>query len=171
MLKILKNKVIYLIMILVLIDQLTKVAMLTFVSCGYQEMVPGILKLELAQNTGTAFGFAQNSNMSMIITNLVVIIVVAKFYSFQNKRLDKKMKVALPLILAGGISNLLDRIGRGHVVDFIHIEHLPIFNVADLYVIIGWVLFALSLAIYTGKELGNIRNGGKNKNHRDEGRM
>lgn len=150
-------------MILIIIDQLTKVALLTFVSSGYQEIIPGILTLELSQNAGTAFGFAQNSNMSMIISNCIVIIVVAHFYRFQNKRLDKKMKIALPFILAGGMSNVMDRVVRGHVIDFVHIGNLPIFNIADIYVIIGWILFALSLAIYTGKELGNIRNGGKNR--------
>lgn len=168
MIRFLKNKVVYIILILVMVDQLTKVAALTFVSDGQQEIIANVLKIGVVNNTGMAFGFAQNSNMSMIISNLVVIIIVAKFFTFQNKRLDKKMKFALPLILAGGISNLLDRIGRGYVVDYIHIGNLPIFNIADLFVIIGWVLFALSLAIYTGKELGNIRNDGKNKKDCDQ---
>ena len=158
MVKILKNKVFYIILTLILIDQLTKVAMLTFVSSGYKEIIQGILQLEMAQNTGIAFGIMQNSNLGMIFTTLIVLIVVSKFYIFQNKNLDRKMRVALPLILAGGISNLIDRVCRGYVVDYVYIEHLPIFNLADIYVVIGWVLFALSMAIYTGKELGNIRN-------------
>jgi len=166
--KILKNKMIYIITILVILDQLTKVGIAAFVSSGSQEIIPNVLTLEVAENSGIAFGFAQSSNMSMILSNLVVIIVVAKFFSFQNKRLDKKMKVALPLILAGGISNVIDRIVRGHVMDYIHIQNLPIFNIADIYILIGWVLFALSFAIYTRKELGNIHNGKRNKKDSNE---
>jgi signal peptidase II len=55
--------------------------------------------------------------------------------------------VALILVTAGAVGNYLDRVFRGYVVDFVHLKHWPVFNIADVYVTVGgafmaWWLFA-----------------------------
>ena len=65
-------------------------------------------------------------------------------------------KVVLSFILAGGISNFIDRIFRGFVVDYIDITQLfkfPVFNLADVYVVVGWTMLILITIRYTLKEL------------------
>lgn len=55
------------------------------------------------------------------------------------------------MVLAGGFSNLIDRIFRGFVVDFIDISELinfPNFNFADIFIVLGWILLALFFAMY-----------------------
>jgi signal peptidase II len=54
-------------------------------------------------------------------------------------------RAALLLITAGAVGNYLDRVLRGYVVDFIHLHHWPVFNVADIYVTAGGALLALSI--------------------------
>jgi signal peptidase II len=51
---------------------------------------------------------------------------------------------ALALIFAGAAGNYADRIWRGYVVDFVHLAHWPVFNLADVYITLG----ALSLAFH-----------------------
>ena len=52
---------------------------------------------------------------------------------------------ALLLLAAGAFGNGLDRLFRGHVVDFIHLTHWPVFNVADVYITVGGILLLLKL--------------------------
>jgi signal peptidase II len=49
--------------------------------------------------------------------------------------------VALVLVTAGAVGNYLDRIVRGYVVDFVHLKHWPVFNVADVYITAGYAVF------------------------------
>jgi signal peptidase II len=48
--------------------------------------------------------------------------------------------------LGGALGNLADRVARGYVVDFIHVEHWPVFNVADTWVTLGVALFVYASA-------------------------
>lgn len=57
-------------------------------------------------------------------------------------------KAALLLILAGALGNYLDRVARGYVVDFIHVPHWPVFNVADIWLTVG----AITLFVATRKQ-------------------
>jgi signal peptidase II len=52
-------------------------------------------------------------------------------------------RVALLLVTAGALGNYLDRIVRGYVVDFVHVPHWPVFNVADAYVVAGAALLGI----------------------------
>jgi signal peptidase II len=66
--------------------------------------------------------------------------------------MDTKTLVAISLVLGGGISNIIDRIFRGGVLDFIKILFIPNFNIADVCICTGWVLIVIFLIIYTRKE-------------------
>ena len=81
--------------------------------------------------------------------------VVIRFMLNQKEMMNKFTSISLSLILAGGFGNLIDRIFRGTVIDFIDIS--PIFNIADILVVVGWISFALSMAIYTTKEFKNLK--------------
>ena len=65
------------------------------------------------------------------------------------------------MVLAGGFGNLIDRIFRGFVVDFIDVSELinfPNFNFADIFIVLGWILLALFFAMYANNvRIGKIK--------------
>lgn len=144
--------IVLLIIILVLIDQLLKFIIL---KVGNQNLIDGILNFNISKNTNGTYGVGSNSTITYIITNLVIIVIAFKFITSQNQFVDNKIKLFLILIISGGISNTIDRIFRGYVVEFMQIMKLPIFNLADIYIVIGWIAMIATFASFTAKEIKN----------------
>jgi len=84
----------------------------------------------------------------LIIMNVIVISLVS-LYLIKN-RLSSFVFTSGILIIAGGIGNLVDRIFRGYVIDYIDINPIiryPMFNFADILVVIGCLVIAIDLII------------------------
>ena len=113
---------------LVAIDQLTKFLVLFY----FSEII--------VKNSGIAFG------LPMPYPEIIVGIVLIAFVIYYFKR-SRKKGLVLPfvLVVSGGISNLIDRIRLGYIVDFIDLKILPIFNLADVYIFFGVLIFVLFL--------------------------
>ena len=150
-----KKKYVYIIisiLVLILIDQITKLIISMTDSTIF--FIDGIIHFTFTKNTGGAFSLAQNNLLGIIITNVIILGIVTHFMITQFNKMDKITKFCGSLILAGGISNLLDRLIRGYVVDFIDITpilNFPIFNTADIYIVIGWAVFVALTIKYTVK--------------------
>lgn len=124
------------------------------------QIIPDILTFRISQNTNAAYGIGSNSTWMYVVTNLIILGVIFKFITTQNEFVDKKFKICLSLILAGGVSNVIERIFRGYVTEFIDFGHnFPMFNLADIFILIGWVAVAGIFAIFTGKEWKNKKKG------------
>lgn len=71
--------------------------------------------------------------------------IISRINEINNKELS-----AMSLIIAGGIGNLIDRIFRGYVIDFIDINPVfkyPVFNIADICVVVGCIIIAIDLIV------------------------
>lgn len=113
----------------------------------------------IVQNT-YSMGTDSNSGTMYIVTNLIIIVLITRFMLSQNQFIDKILKVFLSFIVAGGISNLIDRIARGYVLEWINIsriEWLPMFNIADIFVLAGWILVVGKFTYFTVKELRKLK--------------
>ena len=110
-----------------------------------------LMKINYTLNTGMALGLNEGNNRNIVIT-IVILILILNFAINQKDRIDKKTAVSLCLIAAGGISNLIDRFIYKGVVDFIDIIGFPIFNFADLYVVVGWILLIICVYKYSTKK-------------------
>lgn len=157
-----KNKnIIYgviIIIVLLAIDQIAK--QIVTINNINITVLPNILELKSIYNMGGAFGVAQGNIAMFIVTNLVVLGLIIRFICLQKDFMDKSTLYILCAILAGGFGNLIDRITRGYVVDFINVFpklNLPIFNLADIYITLGWIFLAFVFATYTYKEIKNIK--------------
>ena len=152
-----KDKILLIVIVvaIVLIDQITK---LLVINKGEMTIIPKVLNFKVSQNTNAAYGIGANSTVMYILTNLVILSVIFKFITTQNEYVDRKFKVFLSFIFAGGITNVIDRMFRGYVVEFIDFKqfiNIPVFNIADLFVIIGWVSVAAIFVSFTIKEWRN----------------
>lgn len=139
--------VICIIILIILVDQITKM-----VFTQDRTIIEGVLNFTYTENYGGAFGIFGSSTMSIIILNIILLYMIIRFMILQRERMDKKMIISLTLIVSGGVSNLLDRIFRGFVVDFIDINPIfsfPMFNIADIVLVIGWILLIITVAIST----------------------
>lgn len=94
-------------------------------------------------NSGAAFGLLQDWNNFLILFSIIVVA----FILYHRK--NKKLETGIAFLLGGTLSNLIDRIFYGGVVDYIHVDFLNnVFNIADVSNIIG----ALILAYHFWKE-------------------
>lgn len=135
--------------ILIVIDQITKFCVENY-TLENKMIIQNILNFDYVKNQGGAFGIGSSNIIFIILTNIVVIALVIKFMITQQERIDKKTNVMLMFIISGGISNLIDRIIRGYVVDFIDIKFisiLPKFNIADIYIVIAWTCLIIQFII------------------------
>lgn len=147
-----KNKTVRLIVILVtiliIIDQTSKILVSNFVQ---EPLGNDYFKFEITNNTGLALGFNDGSNVKNIFIMIVVLCIIIRFIKNQLELIDTKTAVAISMILSGGIGNLLDRIFRGAVLDFIRIYKFPVFNLADALIVIGAILMIIFLVQFTRK--------------------
>lgn len=149
-----KNKkyiiMIVIILLLVLIDQSAKI----FVNNKFsdnQVLIEKVISIEKVKNEGFAFGI-NDKNIQNIFLSIFVIIVMIKFIIKQEKHINLLVIVCLSMIIAGGIGNLIDRIFRGSVFDFIKLGiNFPIFNLADIFIFIGWIIYIIYLLIFAFK--------------------
>jgi signal peptidase II len=114
------------------------------------ELVPGVLDLRYAENRDTAFSlvgdllapgprFLLLSSLALLATFMVLWLVLRHW-----QRLDLGARMGAALMLAGALGNTSDRLLRGYVVDFLHLHHWPIFNLADMAICAGTVLLLFS---------------------------
>ena len=128
---------------IIMLDQISKLIMID----KNINILPQVLSFSYTQNTGVAFGLISNNIIFVIIFNIVILGIIIKFLKENNESIDYTVLVSLILILSGGIGNLIDRILRGYVVDFIKFDFInfPIFNVADISITLG--IFILVIVI------------------------
>ncbi|MBV8901733.1 MAG: signal peptidase II [Verrucomicrobia bacterium] len=154
---------------LFLLDQLTKWLVLQDIGFGTEiPIIPGFFSLVHVTNTGAAFGMLQGNNTFFIMLAAVALVVVLGLF-WQNRPsanragpgLPAMTKVALALLLAGIVGNLVDRLWRGQVIDFLHFYYrqyeFPSFNVADSCISIAAALLILG-SVTSGKDKSVTRN-------------
>jgi signal peptidase II len=123
-----------------LADQCTKFLALKY----FEKSVPVIgdfLQMELSFNPGIAFGIPINPRLILILS-VVIVLFLIKIAATEFKFDELKTQIGFALILSGALGNVLDRLIRGEVVDFINFSFWPSFNLADLF-IVGGVLILI----------------------------
>jgi signal peptidase II len=109
-------------------------------------VVGELVRFTYTRNSGIAFGMFAGKSFPFYIFSVVAALAVFWLWS-RHPRLPWPRQWSLALILGGAIGNLIDRVRNGEVVDFILLSwrghEFPVFNVADMCVTCGVILFAL----------------------------
>lgn len=142
----------FLLLLLIGCDHATKgAAKAELEAGGAREVIGGVVSLRYVENTDVAFNALRWIPEHVRFPALLVtgaLAVVALFALLLRARPAFGLpRLALVLVTAGAIGNYLDRLFRGYVVDFVHLKHWPVFNVADVYVTIGYLLVAWLLFV------------------------
>lgn len=95
-----------------------------------------LIRITHVENSGAAFGILQGAGPLLIVSSLVGVAVVI-FFLRSAPAGDRLYGAALALILGGAVGNLIDRLFRGEVTDFIDPTHYPAFNLADSAIVVG----------------------------------
>ena len=143
--------------ILIAVDRITKIWATQRLSAGGSiPLIPKVLELYYLPNgnTGAAFGILAGHRILFLAIALFVVLAIA--YMLYNMPQDRKYKIVeilLVFIAAGGVGNMIDRIGNTYVIDFIYISciNFPVFNVADMYVSVCTVMLAI-IVLFKYKE-------------------
>lgn len=157
--------------LLVAADQASKWwATSSFAGGGALELGLGF-RLTYIRNTGAAFGLLRDINLQIATVTLdgtlllgllsaAVSLVLVWYLSSRSDSLHPLPRLALALILAGAVGNMIDRLLLGYVVDFIHFRtgnfDFPVFNLADSFVVVGGALLFLS-SIFEGRRERSAR--------------
>ncbi|MBR4110110.1 MAG: signal peptidase II [Clostridia bacterium] len=130
-----------LIVLLILIDQITKI----FATRLLERIVviEGLLSFDYVENRGAVFGLMQGSNYIMAALSAIICVVLIIYLARLIKD-GKTPSIGFYMVIAGGVGNIIDRIFRGYVVDFIDTPFIATFNVADMLVVIGACFIILS---------------------------
>jgi len=116
------------------------------------EIIPGLLYMTHVKNSGAAFGIFQNYTRVLTIISIVAIVLIILLKSILKLN-SIFYNVSLGFVLGGALGNLIDRYFVGEVTDFINLTFLPVFNVADSFIFIGFFLIIiLILKEYLKKE-------------------
>ena len=146
-----------LMILLTMVDQWTKSLVVHHLK-GQSDviLIPGVFQLHYLENRGAAFGILQNQRAVFVV--LTVIYLAAVFWFL--RRCPKTGRYTLlhiiaSVLTAGALGNFIDRLRLGYVVDFFYFSliNFPIFNVADIFVVVSFIGNAISvLFVYNDEE-------------------
>ena len=143
----------------IVLDQLTKAMIVAAFQLGDARVLTPFFDIVRAHNRGAAFSFLNDAGGWQRWFFAVLGIAAAAFIVWMLRRHggQRMFGWALALILGGALGNVIDRVARGHVIDFLQVHwkqhYFPSFNVADSAITIGAVLLVLD-------ELRRVRRSG-----------
>ena len=135
--------------IVILLDQLSKAAIVQTFAYGEGRALTGFFNLVLVYNPGAAFSFLAGAGgwqrWGFTVLGIVAALVIC--YLLRRNSGHRLFCTALALIMGGALGNVIDRVVHGHVVDFLdfHVNawHWPAFNIADSGICIGAALLVI----------------------------
>lgn len=132
-------------LLILLADQYSKLVVQQDMIVGQSiPIIHKIFHFTYVQNTGGAFGILRGCTNLFIIVSIMVIVLIVYFMFKEGKR-DTFIKIVFSIVLGGAISNLIDRVRLGYVVDFIDFQVWPVFNIADSAITVGMILLLIYL--------------------------
>lgn len=144
-----QKKMLILITIIVLIDQLTK----TWIRINFNYLetitiINNFFNITYTKNTGGAWSILEGNQLFLIIVSIIFLIVLT-VYIKKEKNITNLSLTSFYLIISGIIGNLIDRIFLNAVVDFLSFKiidyYFPIFNFADIMIVIGVTLLMIDI--------------------------
>lgn len=135
--------------ILVLLDQIIKFLITHFIALGDTiSIIPGLFHLTYVKNIGAAWSILEGRGVLLILITLIAIAAIYLVF-LKDKNFTAKETLLYSLLMGGIMGNLLDRIFRGYVIDYLDFTlgsyQYPIFNIADTCIVIAAICIIIQL--------------------------
>ena len=128
-------KKMYIISLLVfLVDRITKILVENFIDKDIS-IIKNIFYLTYVKNDGAAFSILGSQRLLLVILSILALFFIIYYVTKKDKN-----GIGYFFLIGGIIGNLIDRIFLGYVIDFIGIYTFPIFNIADIFIVLGAIL-------------------------------
>ncbi len=120
------------------VDTVTKVLAASCLADGAVTVIPGVLEFVYVENRGAAFGMLADHRWVFLAASSAAIAAIVGYLAVKRPP-SRLIRVSLALIAGGGVGNMIDRVARGYVTDFINATFVDfyVFNVADSCVCVG----------------------------------
>lgn len=107
-------------------------------------IIPNFFSIMYVKNTGAAFSILEGNRILLIAISLIAIVLIY-YFLIKNSNLNKFDIFCYSMLIGGVLGNLLDRIIYGYVIDYlcINLFDFPIFNLADIYIVLSVILIIL----------------------------
>ena len=133
--------------ILLCIDQISKLLVVNLLTkTDSITIIKNFFYLTYINNDGAAFSILVGKRIFLILIAVLVIVMLISYIKKNNIQ-NKLELVSISLIIGGSLGNLMDRVVRGYVIDFLDFKlfnyNFPIFNLADTFIVIGVILLLL----------------------------
>lgn len=133
--------------ILLCIDQISKLLVVNLLTkTDSITIIKNFFYLTYINNDGAAFSILVGKRIFLILIAVLVIVMLIRYIKKNNIQ-NKLELVSISLIIGGSLGNLMDRVVRGYVIDFLDFKifnyNFPIFNLADTFIVIGVFLLLL----------------------------
>lgn len=133
--------------ILLCIDQISKLLVVNLLTkTNSIAIIKNFFYLTYINNDGAAFSILVGKRVLLILIAVLVIVMLIRYIKKNNIQ-NKLELVSISLIIGGSLGNLIDRVVRGYVIDFLDFKifnyNFPIFNLADTFIVIGVFLLLL----------------------------
>lgn len=143
----------FLTILIIIFDQLTKYWVVENIGLTDSiKIIPGVFDFVYVKNTGAAFSFLSDKTYGIVFLSIISILfcIGVILFIIKYKPKHKLLLTALSLMFSGAVGNVIDRIIRGFVVDFIEATFInfPVFNVADIAITIGAVLLIIYVIFF-----------------------
>lgn len=135
-----KKILIVLIVCLIIVDQIIKIVL-------YNS------KFQIINSTGWGIGIINNekteNNFAFILVSILAVIMIVRYIRKNNTYIKMNSRVILSFAISGAISNAIDRIWNGGIINYINIPNFSALNLSYIYFIITWIGMAFILTVFT----------------------
>ena len=158
-----KNAIISTIVILlgIFLDQLSTWLVVKFLKpIGDLPLIGGVFHFTYSENPGAAFGMLKDDRWVFMLISTVMITAMLVYLFYPKNGATRFFSIAMAMVVAGGIGNMIDRIALEYVVDFLNFKliNFAIFNVADSFVCVGAGLMMLAVILEIAAEAKKKKN-------------
>lgn len=137
----------------VVLDRLSKmwaVGSLSHMPGQHMDVLPGVFEFRYVQNEGMAFSLLEGKTWLFIVITILIVACLLGYLIKYRAVESIWTRIAIASIIGGAIGNLIDRLLYGYVIDFINptFMRFAVFNIADIFVTCGAILFIFALLIF-----------------------